>query len=149
MESRLDVEYDRQRRKLVDTTADAVEQAWLTRDKTDRTHFVDIGMQLVDAAALAYVTLQSAYFNAKASHVAGSDVNHEIDAGLFTAAEIRPDEPQFIQQAFGTFIVKLESGKDFSTADSEAAAKVRTLVKTHLQAIQVRSSFLWMATYAD
>lgn len=147
MKSKLDAEYERQRRKLVDTTTDAIEQAWLQRDLKDRGSYLSPAMTLIDGAAHAYVTLLSAYFNAKASAVGGTDVNHEIDSSLFSAEEIRPEDPLFLGQAYGTYIVKLEEGKDDSTANEEAAAYVRTLVKTHLMGIQVRASFLWMATY--
>lgn len=147
MELQLDVEYDRQRRALVDNTTDAIEQAWLTRDLNDRTQFLDVGMTLVDGAAQAYCTLMSGYYNARAEAVTGTPTSHDIDASLFAAAEIRPDEPQFLDQAFGTVIFKLTQGKDFNTANEEAAASIRTLVKTHLQAIQVRAAWLWMATY--
>lgn len=147
MKSKLDAEYERQRRALVEKTTDAIEQAWLRRDLKDRGSYLSPAMTLIDGASQAYVTILSAYFNAKASAASDAEVNHEIDHNLFTAEEIRPEDPLFLGQAYGTYIVKLEEGKDASTANEEAAAYVRTLVKTHLQAIQVRASWLWMATY--
>lgn len=147
MELQLDVEYDRQRREMLATATDAVEKAWLQRDWQDRDSFLDVGMTLVDGAAQAYVTLMSAYFNARAEGITGVQTSHSIDTDLFMAAEIRPDEPRFLEQAFGTLITRLSEGKDFAAADNEAAAYVRTLTSTHLQATHVRASQLWMATY--
>lgn len=146
-ESRLDVEYERQRRALVDKTADTVVRAWMMRDPNDRNQFIDAGMTLVDGAAQAYVTLLTGYFNAKASSIAGAVISHSVDASVFQSEVIRPEEPKFLNQAYGTYIFMLESGKDSATANEEAARYVRTLVKTHLQAVHVRVAFLWMATY--
>lgn len=146
MEIKLDAQYDRQRRALVDKISDAVEKAWKERDKSDIDPFLSVGNRLLDTAATAYVKLLNSYYRTRCEIVTGEKTDHEIDPNLFLVETIRPDEVEFLRQGLGVLIHELGKGKDFVTADHAASAYIRTAVRTHLQAIQVRAAALWMAT---
>lgn len=140
----LSTNFDHRRVGILHHVRDAIGHLWVSRDWKDRSSFLTPGNTLIDGAVDAYVHLISAFFNTRVAEVTGDHSPHDIDPTQFTREQLRPDDPEFLDQVWGTLITKLERGDDFRDADNKAKHYAQTLAATHMQMANVRVAKNWM-----
>lgn len=140
----LDKNYTRQRLSLVQQVVTAIGSMWLQRDWKDRRSFLDPANTMLDGAVEAYTALISSYFNTRAEEVTGDPVDYDIDPLELSRDKIRPDDPEFLNQVWGTLVHRLEKGDEFVRADQSATATAKKLTVTHLQMAHARAAKSWL-----